>query len=54
MVRKTSSMFRIIAEHFCENSKQLRDINSFCKKNFIISVWKFPKYASEDFFFKNL
>ena len=35
----------------CENSKRLKDINYFCKKNFIIGVWQGPKYASEDFFF---
>ena len=43
-----------IAELFCESSKQLKDINHFCKKNLIIGFWHGPKFASEDFFFKNL
>ena len=54
MVRKTSGIFRIIAEHFCENSERLRDINYFCKKNFIIGIWEYAKYVSEDSFFENL
>ena len=38
-------------ELFHENSEWLKDINYFCKKNFIIDFRQGPKFASENSFF---